>query len=398
MSSALLTTAETFATAIARGLSAAHVEIAAQWLAKLHELLSQPIGSVFPTTSLLDHIPDLIGHIADDLASPAEHALVTNTAVMTKAQELGDLRFQQQASVHQILREYRLLAEVMSDFVTAEVERLGLQTRSADALRVAARLHESVLVLMQTTVDRFVARYADKAAQQNQRLQGFNRMVTHELRQPLGTIVSAIGLLRRDDTPRDTHERCVELIETNARRMATLTTKLLSLSSLDVDSPQTQAVDLGKVVDDTAAQVRELAERRGVSIKLSVPSIRIVTDIGRVELILINLLSNAIKYCDPSKADRFVEVAAAEELDGVCVTVTDNGLGIPQDHLGRVFEGFYRAHAARDRELDADGIGLGLAIVAECARHLDAALDIASDEGRGTTLSVHLRATPAAAG
>jgi signal transduction histidine kinase len=71
-------------------------------------------------------------------------------------------------------------------------------------------------------------------------------------------------------------------------------------------------------------------------------------------------------------------------------------LGIPQDHLGRVFEGFYRAHAARDRELDADGIGLGLAIVAECARHLNATLHIDSEEGRGTTLSVHLPATPAA--
>jgi signal transduction histidine kinase len=133
-----------------------------------------------------------------------------------------------------------------------------------------------------------------------------------------------------------------------------------------------------------------MAARRGVAVRRNVPPIRLVTDVARVELILVNLVSNAIKYSDPAKADRFVEITAAALDEDVQLIVRDNGVGIPRAHLNRVFEAFYRAHSARDSELGADGIGLGLAIVTECARHLGATLAIDSVDGSGTTVSVRL--------
>ncbi len=379
-----------FAAAIAESMRASHVELAARWLHRLHDLLAVPVAAVFPSASLLDHIPDLIEQIAGDIASESAEALVANTGVIRKAQELGELRYRQQASVHQLLREYRLLADVLNAFVDEEVFRLNLDTHASEALAVAGRLHEAVFLLMQTTVDTFVALYADTVTRQNTRLDGFNRMITHELRQPLGTIRSAVEVVRRGDTSPEARERCIDLIETNSHRMATMTTRLLTLSTLGADSIQTQEADLARLVDDAAGQLDEMAARRGVAVRRNIPAIRLVTDVARVELILVNLVSNAIKYSDPAKVDRFVEITAAARDDDAHLVVRDNGVGIPRAHLNRVFEGFYRAHSARDSELGADGVGLGLAIVAECARHLGATLAIDSEDGLGTTLSVRL--------
>jgi signal transduction histidine kinase len=366
------------------------VELASRWLQRLRELLPVPAASVFPSESLLDHIPDLIEHLAEDLAAPGEHPLVANTSVIAKAQELGDLRYRQQASVHQLLREYRLLAEVLSGFVSEEIIRHQLDTHASESLAVAARLHEAVFLLMQTTVDTFVARYAETVAHQTTRLEGFNRMVSHELRQPLGTIRSAVELLRREDVVPDVRERSLEIIESNSRRMATLTTRLLTLSSLAVDSLETQEVDLAQLVNDSIDQLAEMAAGRQVKLAVQVPAVRIVTDIARVDLIVVNLVSNAIKYSDPSKEERTVTISAVEDGDHVCLSVADNGVGVPTADLDRVFDGFYRAHAARDRELGADGLGLGLAIVAECARHIGATLALRSDDGSGTTFTVRI--------
>jgi signal transduction histidine kinase len=379
-----------FSVAIAAGIRAAHVELAARWLRRLRELLPVPATAVFPTASLLDHIPDLIEQIAADLASPGEHPLVANTTVIAKAQELGELRYRQHASVHQLLREYRLLADVLSDFVGEEIERLRLDAHASECLTVAARLHAAVFLLMQHTVDTFVARYAATVANQTARLEGFNRMVTHELRQPLGTIRSAAMLLGHPDVSQEIHARGLEIIESNSRRMATLTTRLLTLSSLEVDSLQTQEADLSMLVNDSIGQLEEMAASRQVEMAVHVPPVRIVTDIARVDLILVNLVSNAIKYSDPGKARRFVEISAVEEEEHVLLSVADNGVGVPAADLGRVFDGFYRAHAARDGELGADGLGLGLAIAAECARHIGATLGVSSDGSNGATFTVRL--------
>jgi signal transduction histidine kinase len=363
---------------------------AARWLRRLRELLPVPATAVFPTASLLDHIPDLIEQIAEGLASPGDHPLVANTSVIAKAQELGELRYRQQASVHQLLREYRLLAEVLSDFVGEEVMRLRLDAHASESLAVAARLHDAVFVLMQHTVDTFVARYAATVANQTARLEGFNRMVTHELRQPLGTIRSAAVLLGRPDVSQEVHARGLEIIESNSRRMATLTTRLLTLSSLEVDSLQTQEVDLAMLVNDSIGQLAEMAASRQVSVAALVPPVRIVTDVARIDLILVNLVSNAIKYSDPGKERRSVEIRAVEDGEYVLLSVVDNGVGIPAEDIDRVFDGFYRAHSARDGELGADGLGLGLAIVAECARHIGASLGVRSDVSTGTTFTVRV--------
>jgi hypothetical protein len=150
----------------------AHQAIAAHWLARLHELLPVEATDVFPSTALLDHIPKLIQEIATYLRAPEAEAIAANTAVIAKAQELGELRHAQRASVHQLLQEYRILGEVLTLFVKEESARVGFSEPVA-CIDVMYRLSQCVGVLMQATVDRFIAAYMDTIEQQTRRLEGF---------------------------------------------------------------------------------------------------------------------------------------------------------------------------------------------------------------------------------
>jgi hypothetical protein len=102
--------------------------------------------------------PALIHEIADYVGAAPPDAFAANTVVLSKARELGELRFEQRASVHQLLREYRLLAGVLGAFVHEQCDALAILSTSTDGIAVLNRLNEAVFVLMQTTVDTFVGR------------------------------------------------------------------------------------------------------------------------------------------------------------------------------------------------------------------------------------------------
>jgi signal transduction histidine kinase len=113
------------------------------------------------------------------------------------------MRHQRQASVHQLLREYDVLARVLDDFVAEETKRLQLVPSPDEAIAVMTRLHQSVQILMQTTVDTFVGEYTQTIERQTDRLRSFNRTMSHELRNPLGTVQLALALVQRESSKAD---------------------------------------------------------------------------------------------------------------------------------------------------------------------------------------------------
>src|SRR6476469_2973692 len=122
-----LATAENFAGIVSHRVEAERQALAGGWLQRLNELLTVDANDVFPSEQLLDHIPILIREIAVYLRAPADDEIAANTIVIEKARELGRLRHDQRASVHQLLREYEILAEILEAFVVQETKRLGLQ-------------------------------------------------------------------------------------------------------------------------------------------------------------------------------------------------------------------------------------------------------------------------------
>ena len=371
-------------------MSEAHESLAARWLDRLNELLPVTANEVFPTRALLDHIPSLIREIAAYLKDEEVDEFAANTFVLDKARELGELRYEQRASVHQLLREYRVLSAILVTFVEEETTRLDVIAPS-EVIAVLRRLSQAVAVLQQTTVETFIAKYTAQIDEQTRRLENFNRMVSHELRQPIGALQFAVKLAEASDEA-VARAGYREVIDRNLTRLVRLTDQLAMMSRLktSTDTAQTQRLPLSLVAREVARQLRDMAERRDVEIRISESLPIIEVDVAAVELILVNLISNAIKYSDPSKPERIVQVLGEAAPDAWSIVVEDNGMGIAPEHLPRVFERAYRAHAERDEELGTDGFGLGLAIVSDCVKDLGGEITVESRPGEGASFKVRL--------
>ncbi len=301
--------AESTAESLAAKLHAAQRQLAGQWLEQLNAIL--PVGKqeVFPGAQLLDHIPQIIEEIAHYLKAPAEEAIGANTAVMAKAEELGLLRYQQRASVHQLLREYHLLGTLLEEFITCEVAKMGTRADAVGALQALGRVSQAVRVLQQQTIDTFVGKYSETIERQTGQLRGFTRLVSHEIRQPLGVLQLIARMLPSNEPGAG---RLVEMLGRNVSRLGDTAGKLERLARLtrasDGDSPTEQEVNFTALCGDVARQLEDMAASRGVTIVVDDDLPCIVTDSGRAELAVVNLMANAIKYSDPDKTDRFVRV------------------------------------------------------------------------------------------
>jgi signal transduction histidine kinase len=383
-----------FAGIVSARIGAERFTLASYWLARLKELLTVEANDVFPSDQLLDHIPSLIGEIAAYLCAPEEEEIAANAAVIDKARELGRLRHGQHASVHQLLREYEILQELLETFVVKETERLALTPTASECFEVLRRLTRSARTLMRTTVDTFVAEYTSAIQERNDRLGAFNQMASHELRSPIGTLMFAAAALEMDHVRADPRrlDKVVTTIHTNVERLSWLITNLQRLARLGepLDVPSQQRFDVHGLAIEVVRQLEDMAAARTVALRVAPCDIPPLTgDPARLELVLLNLVSNAIKYSDPDKPDRFVDVSAAIDGRGSCsIVVRDNGLGIAESDQQAVFDRFVRVHSHLDREHGVAGTGLGLAIVADCLKALGGSVRCESILGEGTAFVV----------
>jgi signal transduction histidine kinase len=221
-------------------------------------------------------------------------------------------------------------------------------------------------------------------------------MAAHEWRQQLGALQVGVNLLivARLDPVRT--QRTLDALGRSVTHLVELTHKLESVARMrdGGDNAVVQEISVATVVEEAARQLREMAEARGVEIRVleSLPTLKV--DVGRLELAFVNLLSNAIKYSDTDKTSRYVEVSGAGDDGFYRIIVRDNGIGIPAEALNTIFRRFTRAHADRGDLSHVPGIGLGLAIVDDCVRSIGGIIEVESDEGAGTTFVLRLPLTP----
>lgn len=395
-----LLTADSFSGIVSQRMTAEAVALSAQWFTRLKELLPVAANEVFPSEQILDHIPLLIADIGLYLQAPEDEEIAANAAVIEKARELGALRHSQQASVHQLLREYEILGEILESFVGVEAARLPLQPTAIECFEVLRRVTRATRTLMRTTIETFIAEYTSTIQERNERLKTFNRMASHELRTPLGTLLFAAAALDQPVLQGDAQRlaRVAEAIRSNTQQLARLVENLQRIARLSEspDAPNVQEIDITAIADEVGRQLQDMAAARGVSIVVHEPLPTIVVDPARLELVLMNLVSNAIKYSDPQKATQAVQISsrASESGSAVEILVSDNGLGVPEGLQDTIFDRFTRAHAHLDETLGVSGTGLGLAIVAECVEAVGGRIVCKSTVGEGTTFIVTLPRTP----
>lgn len=215
--------------------------------------------------------------------------------------------------------------------------------------------------------------------------------VSHELKTPLTVIAGFAETLRDRELPDDNRQRFLDTIDANTRRMQRIVDDLLDLSRYESGSwrPNVVSNDLASVVADVFAGVARTAEAKGLKLgfQASRDADRVDADPTALRQVLSNLVENAVRHT----AKGSVTVSAeAPPRGGTTLRVRDTGSGIPTEHLGRIFERFYRVDAGRARE--QGGTGLGLAIVRHLVEAHGGSVRAESVVGRGTTITVHFPA------
>ena len=359
------------ARALARRLRAARVQLTRQWLDEIVERASIPPRQVFPTHELLDHIPLLIDGIADYLENP--HSDPNHDAlVVSKAKELGALRHDQGFEAHEILAEYETLGGILFSHLADVIEDIPTGGGRRELLVCAQRLFRAISVIQQTTTAHYLRLADERVNEREGRLVAFNRAVSHEIKNRIGSALGASdALLDIPDLTPEQRTRFLGIISRNLRSMHVSVENLLALSRMSHDVA-IQRVPLAEAVQESERQVREVAEEACVEIRIAPDLPDVHVNAAAIELCLTNYLSNAIKYGDRHQPVRFAEVSAAigQSPKGereLVVRVRDNGLGVPEKRRARLFQRFFRAHEATAH---AEGSGLGLAIVRETVESL----------------------------
>ena len=217
--------------------------------------------------------------------------------------------------------------------------------------------------------------------------QEFTANVSHELKTPLTAISGYSELIENGMAADGDVRRFATEIHRNSNRLLTLINDIIRLSELDVteNAPSMERIDLCAVARSNVDMLMLSAEKHNVTLKFSGQPSYIMGNKMMMEELVYNLTDNAIRY---NKPDGTVEVTvySYEKDHSVVMKVKDTGIGIPEEHLGLVFQRFYRVDKSRSKS--TGGTGLGLAIVKHIVAQHDAKLDITSEPNVGTEITI----------
>jgi two-component system phosphate regulon sensor histidine kinase PhoR len=218
--------------------------------------------------------------------------------------------------------------------------------------------------------------------------------VSHELKTPLTVIRGYAETLAAEDAPAEVRRGFLEKVLANARRMQQLVDDLLDLSRIESGawSPQPERIALAPLVEEVWATLKPRADAQRLTFQADVApdAATVYADPRGAREILLNVLDNGVRYT--STGGRLA-VRSTRSPDGLLIEISDTGIGIPSEHLPRIFERFYRVEAARSREVG--GTGLGLAIVKHLVEAHGGRVEAVSALGSGTTIRILFPEPPA---
>lgn len=212
----------------------------------------------------------------------------------------------------------------------------------------------------------------------------FTSNVSHELKTPLTSIygiseIMANGIVKAEDVPKFAQD-----INAESGRLITLVNDIIRLSQLDEDTfaQEKETIDLLSVTNQAAKTLEAAARDKNVSVSVYGESSNILGISSIIYEMIYNLLDNAIKYNN----ENGTVTVRVTHLPSPAITVTDTGIGIPPEHISRVFERFYRVDKSHSKSIG--GTGLGLSIVKHAAAYHNAEISINSELGKGTSVTV----------
>ena len=215
--------------------------------------------------------------------------------------------------------------------------------------------------------------------------------VSHELKTPITSIMGYADTLLEGEYDKDTQQKFLGVISSEARRMARLVTDLLTLSKYDSKKVKLEETefDLGELTKKCQERLKFEIEKKHHNVECfvtaNVPPVS--ADKYGIERVVLNILSNAIKYTPENGK---IKIYVGFVYNDAYIKIIDNGIGISEQDLTRIFDRFYRADKARTREMG--GTGLGLSIAKEILDQNKGSIDIRSELGKGTEVIIRIPA------
>ena len=216
--------------------------------------------------------------------------------------------------------------------------------------------------------------------QRMQRVQNeFIGNVSHEVKNPIFAVFGYLEALG-SDLPDEQRTLYSQKGLVNLQRLNNLFSDLIEIAKLEYreDLLRPQTFNLQELIEEVADVLEPRAVEKGLDLVFENPPLAVAADRNRIRQVLTNLIDNAIAYSEEGS----VRCRMRRHLDRARVEVIDTGRGIPEEHLDRIFERFYRVDAARSRKMG--GTGLGLAIVRQILEAHGATIQVESTKGRGT--------------
>ncbi len=254
------------------------------------------------------------------------------------------------------------------------------------ALRARARQYEVRDLVAELREARATAEAANRLKDE------FLATLSHELRTPLNAIVGWTSMLTRGQVDQARMPRVFEALDRNAQAQAQLIADVLDVSRIVTGKLQLQLaiVDVSDLVDQAAESVRATAGEKDIRLTVNTESdpCWVRGDAGRLQQVVWNLLSNAIKFTPPGGS---IRVHVTRDARDAVISVTDTGVGIPQEFLGHVFDRFRQADQTSTRT--HGGLGLGLSIVKHLVElHSGSVSASSAGHGLGACFTVRLPA------
>jgi len=309
--------------------------------------------------------------------APGEVAIFTNP----EAEQLGILRDGRIQS-EELLASIRVVRRTnVKQTGTIEIARgpIGEGKREINVTIIPLKANELVLVLL---------RDESEAQRVHDVRRDFVANISHELKTPIGalSLLSEAVLGAKDDS--EAVSKFAARMQIEAKRLTDLVQEIIQLSRVQVSDPlkQPQLLSASEIIREALDQCRTTADSRQITLTFQESEDALILgDRDQLTMAIHNLIENAINY---SPIDTKVAVSTLVENEIITISVADQGIGIPEGEVERIFERFYRVDPARSRE--TGGTGLGLSIVKHIITKHGGEISVWSAENVGSTFSIRL--------
>jgi PAS domain S-box-containing protein len=349
-------------------------------------------------------LPNAVGEIdrilltfqdVSDLKKNEKELQFLNNQLVIQTEELSQQKDELTEANQKLIEQQNFLAKTMQDLqwlnlqfaernqeLFIKEEELATANEELIAQQEDLRIINEQLLEHQAELEVALQELSDR----NFELDQIVYRTSHDIRSPLASVLGLINIMKLEGIP-DNLTEYIQRIEASIKKLERFANSMLDFAKVSRTDKRMEVIDFEEVIEKFWDDFRYLPNFEKIERKLEIQNRDaqpFLSDLFRIEIIFRNLISNAIKYANPMREDSFLHISIVIESKIAQIVIKDNGIGIRQEYLDKVFDMFFRATEK------SEGTGLGLYIVKQTVEKLNGKIDIQSVFGEGTEIKIQL--------